>query len=989
LSGIIISPSAVSGSVTNSGVIKAASVYLSSSAGNVYALAGNNGGLIEATGSKTINGQVWLTAPKGTVTVSSPVKSSSNIYIDGTQGTDLTSSSSIYSNGGDIKIGLFPSLPESLVANLSSGSLIYNPNGSVETSGDTLNMGDVTVNVKNWLLDPADFTIDSSNNTTIDNALGSGNVTITTTSGTPAASPSLNSGSYNTNIGDINVDAPLSWSSANTLTLSAYHSINIYLTITATGTPSKTPALVLTYNNNNGGTSSGGSLNFSGGSIDFPGGTNASGGSTSAPYGSLTLNGTSYILLNDYNLSTVGSTGDYALATDITLPAPASGSNSNFTPIGESTAFTGIFTGLGNTISNLIIGTHSTPYNGTYAGLFGLVGSGGTVENTGLVNESIYDNKSPGFVGGIVGWNNSTLTDSYSTGSVTGPNYVGGLVGYNSGGTVTDSYSTGSVSGSSEVGGIVGFNSGGTVTDSYSTGSVTGSNTVGGLVGYNGGTVTDSYSTGSVTGSNHTGGLVGYKGGTVSDSYWDINSSKQSSSAGGTGLTDAQMKESSNFTGWTGTNAIDPSYTGGSTSDAWYQSNGYSYPLLVSTNIVGTPIAIYNGTIMVPYTLVNASNIDDIGVSASYPLTGNYAIMYDIKHPNTILNPIGESTAFTGIFNGLGNTISNLNIDIYRNLNSRDYAGLFGRVGQGGTVENVGLVNERVGNYLSTREFVEIKPFGYTGGLVGANFGTVSDSYSTGIVVGTYCVGGLVGANYGTVSDSYSTSTVIGRQPLGSAVGGLVGDNFGTVFYSYSTGTVIGFGEHNAVGGLVGGDIRGRVSDSYWDINSSKQSSSGGGGTGHGGTGLTDAQMKNFAANTDWTTTNDILTELPSSSTVTTVWVQYPGETYPLLAAFMASLTVSANTVSSTYNGSPYTTLPSSVNYNYSLFNAYSDIVPNGLDNANEIDDILIPILTVYEGSALLPNITASWTNGKIIDELENGSKFNYNHHNHKQRFFK
>ena len=40
--------------------------------------------------------------------------------------------------------------------------------------------------------------------------------------------------------------------------------------------------------------------------------------------------------------------------------------------------------------------------------------------------------------------------------------------------------------------------------------------------------------------------------------------------------------------------------------------------------------------------------------------------------------PIGESTAFTGTFDGLGNTISNLTID-----DTTDYnVGLFGQVGQ-------------------------------------------------------------------------------------------------------------------------------------------------------------------------------------------------------------------------------------------------------------------------------------------------------------------
>jgi filamentous hemagglutinin family protein len=285
LSGILISPSSVKGNVTNSGIIKAASVYLSSTDGDVYALAGNNGGLIEATGTKTINGQVWLTAPKGSVTVSSPVKSSSDIFIDGTQGTNLTSTSNLYSNGGDIKVGLFPSLPESLVTSLSTGASITDPLGSVETSGDTLNMGDITVNAQNWLLDPTDFTIDSSNNGTIDTALGSGNVTITTSaSGSPTVTgTTATSGSYNSGTGDINVDAPLSWSSGSALILAAYNNMNVNSTITASG-PGE---LVLDYGNYYETNSAipGTSLNITG-SLDF---TQMS--TTGNPTGAVFING--------------------------------------------------------------------------------------------------------------------------------------------------------------------------------------------------------------------------------------------------------------------------------------------------------------------------------------------------------------------------------------------------------------------------------------------------------------------------------------------------------------------------------------------------------------------------------------------------------------------------------------------------------------------------------------------------------------------------
>jgi hypothetical protein len=129
-----------------------------------------------------------------------------------------------------------------------------------------------------------------------------------------------------------------------------------------------------------------------------------------------------------------------------------------------------------------------------------------------------------GGIGGLVGHNVGTVSNCHSTGSVTGSAYVGGLVGQ-SGGTVSNSYSKGSVTGSEDVGGLVGCNGDwgyvGTVSDSYSTGDVIGDSWVGGLVGYNnrGCTVSKSYSTGSVSGTWGTGGLVGGSIGTVSNSY--------------------------------------------------------------------------------------------------------------------------------------------------------------------------------------------------------------------------------------------------------------------------------------------------------------------------------------------------------------------------------------------------------------------------------------------------------------------------------------
>jgi filamentous hemagglutinin family protein len=57
------------GDTTNDGQVKAAAVELAAAGGNVYTLAGNRTGLVQATGTKTVDGQIWLTAPDGAVDV--------------------------------------------------------------------------------------------------------------------------------------------------------------------------------------------------------------------------------------------------------------------------------------------------------------------------------------------------------------------------------------------------------------------------------------------------------------------------------------------------------------------------------------------------------------------------------------------------------------------------------------------------------------------------------------------------------------------------------------------------------------------------------------------------------------------------------------------------------------------------------------------------------------------------------------------------------
>jgi hypothetical protein len=181
-------------------------------------------------------------------------------------------------------------------------------------------------------------------------------------------------------------------------------------------------------------------------------------------------------------------------------------------------------------------------------GLFGYLASTGTLYEVAADDVSISAYQC---IGGLVGFSEGTVSNSSSTGSVTGGGWwVGGLVGYSLGG-VTNSYSSGNVTADYFVGGLVGGNIHGTVSDSYSTGKVTGNYVVGGLVGDNmKGTVNNSYSSGSVSGSGEVGGLVGRNdAGTVSNSFWDIQTSGQTTSDGGTGKTTEEMQNITTFSG--------------------------------------------------------------------------------------------------------------------------------------------------------------------------------------------------------------------------------------------------------------------------------------------------------------------------------------------------------------------------------------------------------------------------------------------------------
>ncbi|MBB6489313.1 YDG domain-containing protein [Rhizobium lusitanum] len=307
------------------------------------------------------------------------------------------------------------------------------------------------------------------------------------------------------------------------------------------------------------------------------------------------------VITNLHQLALIGANlnGNYTLANNIdaseTSGTNASGiwSTNGWVPLGDmmNAAFNGNFNGNNHTISALTVSGND------FVGLFGV--SRGLISNVGLVGGSVRGVNL--YVGALVGYNSGSISNSYSTATVSGGGLVGGLVGRNNFGSISNSYASGTVSGSQEVGGLVGENYSGSISNSYASGAVSGGfQIVGGLVGYDqGGTISNAYATGLVGGSSNVGGLVGAtnSGSNFTNSFWDIDTTGQPSGYGSnlgtfsaTGLTTAQMADPFSFidAGWDFANVW-----GKSTSGA---NGGYMMLRSLSSGLYDDYVKIGNGT---------------------------------------------------------------------------------------------------------------------------------------------------------------------------------------------------------------------------------------------------------------------------------------------------------------------------------------------------------------------------------------------------------
>ena len=156
--------------------------------------------------------------------------------------------------------------------------------------------------------------------------------------------------------------------------------------------------------------------------------------------------------------------------------------------------------------------------------------------------------------------------------------------------------------------------------------------------------------------------------------------------------------------------------------------------------------------------------------------------------------PIGTSfdNSYKGTFDGGGHTIKGLTV-----TTNDKYAGLFGYIGNAGTVKNVVMEGVLITSNNGSSQ---------AGGVAGFSRGTIENCSVSGSVSGTVYVGGVVGAQWGgSITGCSSSATVKGTVDVGGVAGQTNSNATMTACYATGSMTLEIASQNNIdVGGAVG-----------------------------------------------------------------------------------------------------------------------------------------------------------------------------------------
>ena len=180
------------------------------------------------------------------------------------------------------------------------------------------------------------------------------------------------------------------------------------------------------------------------------------------------------------------------------------------------------------------------------------------------------------------------------------------------------------------------------------------------------------------------------------------------------------------------------------------------------------------------YTVYNADGLMNIAELVNGGKTDiNITLDTNIDLTGKDWTPIGTSfrNSYTGTFDGGGHTIKGLTV-----TKNDQFVGLFGSLGEAGTVKNVVMEGIQITNNQING--------GSIGGVVGFSWGgTIENCSVSGSVSGTVYVGGVVGAQWdGSITGCSSSATVKGMVDVGGVVGQTNGNT--TLTACYATGNV-------------------------------------------------------------------------------------------------------------------------------------------------------------------------------------------------------
>lgn len=196
------------------------------------------------------------------------------------------------------------------------------------------------------------------------------------------------------------------------------------------------------------------------------------------------------------------------------------------------------------------------------------------------------------------------------------------------------------------------------------------------------------------------------------------------------------------------------------------------------------------------YIVYTAEGLLAWAEAARKDLSTSCTLAADLDLTDTEWTPVGKDydNPYTGTFDGAGHTLTGLT-----NQSGANDIGLFGAIGEGGTVKNLKLTS------------VAIKGNNWVGAVAGSNSGIIENCSAAGEITGSSGeVGGIAGVNDGIITNCSAAGSVTGDR----TVGGITGYQFnGTTTGCSATAKITGSGDW--VGGIIGYQVDGTTADCH------------------------------------------------------------------------------------------------------------------------------------------------------------------------------